>query len=76
MSNHRRWDRCIHQRSEEVKRFVIEYLGAQNRRTVLIAGAGFDPRAAMVCELFARGIGPQISPFKVSAFLRCRHGVN
>ena len=65
MSNHRRWDRCIHQRSNEVKRFVSEYLGAQGRRTVLIAGAGFDPRAAVVCEFLARGIGPQIYGFLV-----------
>src|SRR6266542_4114325 len=65
MSNNRRWDRCIHQRNEEVKRFVIEYLRAPNRYTVLIAGAGLDPRAAMVCELLARGIGPQMYGFFV-----------
>ena len=65
MNNTRRWDRCVHQRNEEVKRFVSEYLHAPNRCIVLIAGAGFDPRAAMVSELLARRMGPQIYGFFV-----------
>lgn len=53
MSSPLHWDRCIVQKDEEVSVFVEEFLAQPNRRVLLIAGAGFDPRATRVCELLS-----------------------
>src|ERR1051325_5565734 len=51
MSGRPKWDRCITQRGDEVRTFVKEYLAESQRRTLLIAGAGFDPRSVTVSQL-------------------------
>ncbi|WP_456819917.1 hypothetical protein [Cellulomonas sp. URHB0016] len=33
--------------------FAVEYFGASNRRTLVIAGVGFDPRTSLLCEKLA-----------------------
>lgn len=48
MSRERRWDPCIAHRDGEVTEFVSEYFGRRDRKTLLVAGAGFDPRARTV----------------------------
>jgi len=48
MTLERRWDPCIAHRDDDVDRFVAQFLGQPDRRILLVAGAGFDPRACAV----------------------------
>jgi len=48
-----RWDRCLYQRGPDVHQFIAEYLSETNRRLLLIAGAGFDPRSGLLCQRLA-----------------------
>jgi hypothetical protein len=48
----RRWEPCVYHRGPHADRFVREYLAQQDRRVLLIAGAGFDPRSTRVAEIF------------------------
>jgi hypothetical protein len=48
-----RWEDCIVQRDEHVLVFIENFLAQPKRRALLIAGAGFDPRATHVCEILA-----------------------
>lgn len=58
MADERRWDPCISHRGAEVDGFVAEYFAAPNRRVLLVAGAGFDPRStAVTSRLAASGVG-------------------
>ena len=43
-----RWDPCIVHRGDDVDGFLAQYLGRSDRRILLVAGAGFDPRARAV----------------------------
>jgi hypothetical protein len=52
-----RWARCIHQRGEEVERFIEDFFGEAERRVLLIGGAGFDPRSTALAGKFARRLG-------------------
>ena len=45
---HRRWDPCIAHQQDEVDRFFACYLTKTERKVLLVAGAGFDPRARAV----------------------------
>lgn len=49
-----RWQPCISHRPEEIEEFVSGYFGNLKSRTLLIAGAGFDPRATSVAQLLHR----------------------
>ena len=51
MGRERRWDPCIAHRGDDVNRFVAQYFGQPDRKVLLVAGAGFDPRA---CDVAAR----------------------
>jgi hypothetical protein len=51
MSSLRLWDRCINHRGADTQRFVADYFSDSDRRTLLIAGVGFDPRSTSVCEM-------------------------
>src|SRR5438046_88161 len=46
-------ERGVWQRGGEVVRFISDYLGIENRRLLLVAGAGFDPRSTVVCKLLS-----------------------
>lgn len=48
-----RWDRCIEHRGDETSSFITDYFSQSDRRVLLIAGAGFDPRSVVVCESLA-----------------------
>ena len=48
MSRDLRWDPCIAHRGDEVNGFVAHYFGQPDRKVLLVAGAGFDPRASDV----------------------------
>jgi hypothetical protein len=56
MNSQRRWENCIHHKGCEVKNFIGAYFDKPERKTVLIAGIGFDPRATIVCKLLAENI--------------------
>ncbi len=48
-----RWDPCIAHRDQEVATFVEAYFKHASRRVLFVAGAGFDPRTAIVAQLLA-----------------------
>lgn len=48
-----RWDLAITHRGAELNNFVGEYFDSADRRILLIAGAGFDPRTELVATLLA-----------------------
>lgn len=43
-----RWDPCIAHTGAETQNFIREYFGKPERHILLVAGAGFDPRAQVV----------------------------
>ena len=43
-----RWDPCISHRDGEVDDFLAHYFAQPDRNVLLVAGAGFDPRARVV----------------------------
>jgi len=54
MSSPIRWQPCVNHRPDEVEEFVSSYFGGAAAKTVLIAGAGFDPRATTVASLLRK----------------------
>ena len=44
------WDPCVAHRGDEVDNFVVSYLGRPDRKIVLVAGAGFDPRSRALAD--------------------------
>ena len=44
----RRWDPCIAHTGADVDAFVTDYFASADRKVLFVAGAGFDPRAAVV----------------------------
>jgi len=56
----RRWDRCVSHRGGEAEQFVDEYFASPDRQTLLIAGAGFDPRSVSVAERLAGVMGTRL----------------
>src|SRR6266699_4079772 len=46
--HNQRWRAAVGFRGEEFVRFGSEYFGDENRRILLIGGAGFDPRSTRV----------------------------
>lgn len=48
-----RWDLAITHRGAEVETFAGEYFTDSARRTLLIAGVGFDPRTCLVAQTLA-----------------------
>lgn len=60
MSVPRRWDRCVRHRGERTLAFMRAHFGEVHRRVLLIAGAGFDPRASTICSELASVMGPRL----------------
>jgi hypothetical protein len=56
-----RWDSAVGFRGEEFLTFGEHYFGTDTRRVVLIAGAGFDPRAPRLAEHLARWAPGRVS---------------
>lgn len=48
-----RWDPCIAHRGGDVTKFVDAYFKDESRQVLFIAGAGFDPRSAVVARVLA-----------------------
>lgn len=49
----RRWDPCVAHRGAEVDGFLTDYFVQADRRVLLVAGAGFDPRSCAVAARLA-----------------------
>lgn len=49
-----RWQRCIAHHDDEAAEFLAGYFGRADRACLLVAGAGFDPRSAIVARLLAK----------------------
>jgi hypothetical protein len=47
------WDPCVTHRGNDVDTFLEDYFTSPDRNTLLIAGAGFDPRSTMLCKRLA-----------------------
>jgi hypothetical protein len=61
MTTPRLWERCINHRGAEAQQFIADYFGDERRRALLITGAGFDPRSAVVCEMLAEVMGERVN---------------
>jgi len=59
-----RWDPCIAHRGDEVHSFVQDYFKDPIRHVLFVAGAGFDPRSAVVARELA-GVCKKVSAFLV-----------
>ncbi|MFP5262009.1 MAG: hypothetical protein ACLGJB_08905 [Blastocatellia bacterium] len=57
------WDHCINHRGAQTQRFVADYFSQDDRRMLLVAGAGFDPRSLTVCEMIAANMGARAKGF-------------
>jgi hypothetical protein len=60
-----RWDRCVVQRGLEFQQFFETYLNCPDRKVLLIAGGGFDPRATMLAQTLSKLTRPSISAIVV-----------
>lgn len=56
----RRWDPCVVHRDEEVDAFIDTYFARGDRKLLIVAGSGFDPRSCAVAARFDRlGVNAQ-----------------
>lgn len=55
-----RWDPCISHTGDEAEGFIAEYFAQSDRKVVLIAGAGFDPRTTMIAKLLRKAVGAEL----------------
>lgn len=61
-----RWDLAITHRGTELNSFVDEYFNDADRKILLIAGAGFDPRTGLVATVLARATNATIAALFIS----------
>ena len=59
-----RWDPCIAHRGDEVCSFVNDYFADSERNVLFVAGAGFDPRSAVVARVMA-GVCKNVAAFLI-----------
>ena len=55
------WDNCITHFNDSVVDFVESYFGEEERKCLLVAAAGFDPRSQRVPSLLASSLGSRLS---------------
>src|SRR5437879_10220096 len=55
-----KWEKCIVQHDADVVEFIKEFFGQKHRTVLLIAGAGFDPRATRICELLSASLDKRL----------------
>lgn len=60
MERRSRWDPCISHTANEAEAFIAGYFAQTDRKVVLIAGAGFDPRTTVVAQLLAPTLGANL----------------
>lgn len=54
------WENCLTHFDDGLERFIEEYFSVVDRRCLLIAGAGFDPRAHRVADRLANTMGDRL----------------
>jgi hypothetical protein len=54
------WENCLTHFDEGVEHFIKEYFSSSDRKCLLIAGAGFDPRTRLVAERLAAAMGDRL----------------
>lgn len=64
------WNNCVTHFDERVDAFIKEYFSDPKTQCLLVAGAGFDPRARRVAEKLAATMGPRLH----ALFLREERG--
>ncbi len=55
------WDNAISHTDDSVRTFISEYFSDANRKCLLVAAAGFDPRSQTVSRLLAETLGDRLS---------------
>jgi hypothetical protein len=60
MNERAHWENCLTHFDDGVERFITEYFSSADRRCLLIAGAGFDPRARLVADRLATAMGDRL----------------
>lgn len=55
------WDNAIAHFDDKVGTFVAEYFGHDQRKCLLIAAAGFNPRSRRIATLLAETLGPRLN---------------
>lgn len=54
------WDTCIAHFDDAVQRFIEEYFAATDRRCLLVAAVGFDPRSRRIAEILTGALGNRL----------------
>ena len=60
MTGRAHWENCLTHFDEGVEHFIAEYFSLADRKCLLIAGAGFDPRARLVADRLAVAMGHRL----------------
>jgi hypothetical protein len=60
MDHREHWDNCVTHFDDEVDRFIAEYFADPQRRCLLVAGAGFDPRSRTIATKMAGALGDRL----------------
>lgn len=55
------WSNCITHHDAEVRDFVRSYFGEPERRCLLVAAAGFDPRSRVIAEMLAETLDDRLT---------------
>src|SRR3546814_8828513 len=58
------WENAIAHYDEAVHTFVNEYFGGTERRCLLVAAAGFDPRSRRIAEILASALGNRLQALR------------
>lgn len=61
MNQRAHWENCLTHFDDGVEHFIKEYFSSADRKCILIAGAGFDPRARLVASRLAAAMGENLS---------------
>lgn len=60
MTGRAHWENCLTHFDERVSAFIGDYFARPDRKCLLIAGAGFDPRARLVAEKLTKAMGDRL----------------
>lgn len=59
------WNNCIMHDDEAVDRFIASYFQGEDRRCLLVGGAGFDPRADKIAGKLSQAMGDRLQGFLI-----------
>lgn len=60
-----RWSRCVDHRANDVISFINEYFKNTDRNCLLVAGAGFDPRATIIGRELQKVLGDRLQAWLI-----------